>query len=385
MYTSKHADRFFIFFLLGILNASFVLGVTEDEVALDKLRALRQEINQEKKQPENSTLSSELKKLLDKKRLQARSSLLSSNSDSMEMLSEARNGSEETQNDKNELRLQKLKEAKEAEQERRMQLENALAERSFQELLKKMMPLTPEQIRRLRTKQERVDVASKGPVGIPPKPVAISHFVSLAPGDKLPVIRMQQGFVSSLVFVDSTGAPWPIELYSLGDTNLFNVSWDKKSNILLVQANNKFDYGNLAVKLVGQNTPVMLTLTPGQREVDYRADLRIQGVGPNALPIDVSDGLPSKANDLLLTILNGVPPQNAKTLHVSGGNAQAWLINSKIYLRTRMTLVSPGWLSSMSSPDGMNVYEVVRAPVLLVSKRVPNKNGQIVPLKLEGI
>lgn len=270
--------------------------------------------------------------------------------------------------------------AAELEFERQEKLEDAVAENNFQSLLKQMMPLSPSQIRRLRKKQDEIDLASKGPVGMPPKPVAISHFVSLAPGDKLPIIRMQQGFVSSLVFVDSTGAPWPIEMYSLGDPALFNVSWDKKGNILLVQANEKFDYGNLAVKLKGQNTPVMLTLVPGQQEVDYRVDLRVQGLGPNAIPYQLSDGLPPKTNDLLMSILDGVPPKGSTELHVNGGRAIAWVYNQKLYLRTRLTLISPGWLTSMSSPDGMNVYELLKTPMLLVSD-----HGQIVQLKLEGM
>ena len=353
----------------------------DDQEALNKLQALRKEIDQKKNQ--ENTFSSKIKELLRKKQSVASGEV---QPNLMELLNRPKNlttTSSVVKADEND--QADLEEAEAIKREHETQLKRALSERTFQELLAKMMPLTPQQIKRLREHQEQIDIASKGVIGIPPKPVAISHFVSLAPGDKLPVIRMQQGFVSSLVFIDATGAPWPIELYSLGDTNLFNVSWDKKSNILLIQANHKFNYGNLAVKLVGQNTPVMLTLIPGQREVDYRADLRVQGVGPNALPTQISEGVPSKANDLLLTVLNGVVPVNAKRLRVLGGNAQAWLIQDKVYLRTRMVLISPAWLSSMSSPDGMNVYEIIKTPIILISRRIPNKQGQIISLKLEGM
>ena len=65
----------------------------------------------------------------------------------------------------------------------------------------------------------------------------------------------------------------------------------------MVQARSTYTYGNLAVKLAMLNTPVMLTLVPGQKVVDYRVDLRIQGLGPNAAPGSIqSEGLPDQAD-----------------------------------------------------------------------------------------
>ena len=37
------------------------------------------------------------------------------------------------------------------------------------------------------------------------------------------------------------------------------------------------------------------------------------------------------------------------------------------YVRTPLTLLSPAWQSSVSSADGMNVYALTNAPVLLLS------------------
>ena len=51
-----------------------------------------------------------------------------------------------------------------------------------------------------------------------------------------------------------------------------------------------------------------------------------------------------------------------------------------MYLRTRNTLLSPSWISVMSSPDGTNAYELTKAPVILVTK-----NGKMTQLKVEGI
>jgi intracellular multiplication protein IcmK len=203
--------------------------------------------------------------------------------------------------------------------------------------------------------------------------------VSLAPGATPPVIRLAAGFVSSLVFLDSTGEPWPIEAYDVGNPAAFNVQWNKKDNTMMIQAISQYKYGNLAVRLRGAKTPVMLTLIPGQKTVDYRVDLRVQGFGPNA-SIPTTTNLPAKASSELINVLDGVPPAGSKSLTVKGGNAQAWLQGSRLFLRTRLTVISPSWESMMNSADGMHAYQMSKVPLVLVSQQ-----GKIIQLHLEGL
>jgi len=254
---------------------------------------------------------------------------------------------------------------------------NSLA---FDGVTDQMFPLTPEQIIRIKQMYHTTEYAQAAPAGTPPKPTATSQFVNLSPGSTPPVIRLSQGFVSSLVFLDSTGAPWPISAYDLGDPSAFNIQWDKTSNTLMIQASKLYTYGNLAVRLKGLNTPVMLTLIPGQKAVDYRVDLRIQGYGPNAKSMPMEEGIPPAANDLLLNVLDGVPPAGSARLVISGGDARAWLLNEKMYVRTNLTILSPGWIGSMTSADGMHAYEMQKSPVLLVSW-----HGKVMQLKVEGL
>ena len=115
------------------------------------------------------------------------------------------------------------------------------------------------------------------------------------------MIRLRAGYVTSLVFLDSTGEPWPIQAYDLGNPKSFNIRWDQKGNTLMVQAMDTYQAGNLAVMLKDHNTPVMITLMPGQQEVDYRVDLRLPGLGPNAAPSVT--GLPDTGNSQLLSFL----------------------------------------------------------------------------------
>lgn len=253
-------------------------------------------------------------------------------------------------------------------------------QRAFEGVTRQMFPLTPEQIIRLRQIYNTSEFAQASTAGTPPKPTATSQFVNLSPGSTPPVIRLSQGFVSSLVFLDSTGAPWPISAYDLGDPSSFNIQWDKTSNTLMIQAIKLYNYGNLAVRLRGLNTPVMLTLIPGQKAVDYRVDLRVQGYGPNAASTPTEEGLPPSASDLLLHVLDGVPPPGSQRLTVSGGDARAWILNDKMYVRTNLTILSPGWIGSMTSADGMHAYEMQKSPVLLVSW-----HGKVMQLKVEGL
>lgn len=258
--------------------------------------------------------------------------------------------------------------------------EEMIDELAFEQMQKQMFPMTPEQIKELRKKYQDIELAKVASARTPPKPVATSQFVNLSPGSTPPVIRLAQGFVSSLVFLDSTGAPWPISAYDLGDPSSFNIQWDKSGNTLMIQASKLYNYGNLAVRLEGLNTPVMLTLIPGQKQVDYRIDMRVQGYGPNAKIATMSENLPAGANTLLMHILDGVPPAGSQRLTVSGGDARAWLYKDKMYVRTNLTVLSPAWMATMVSADGTHAYEMQKAPVLLVTW-----HGKVMQLKVEGL
>lgn len=261
------------------------------------------------------------------------------------------------------------------------EIENELIDiKAFEGVTRQLFPLSPEQIIRLKQLYQANEYAQATTAGTPPKPTATSQLVNLSPGSTPPVIRLSQGFVTSLVFLDSTGAPWPISAYDLGDPAAFNIQWDKTSNTLMIQATKLYTYGNLAVRLRDLNTPVMLTLIPGQKAVDYRVDLRIQGIGPQAKSLPLEEGLPPSANDVLLHVLDGVPPAGSQRLVVSGGDARAWLVNDKMYVRTNLTILSPGWIGSMTSADGMHAYEMQKSPVLLVSW-----HGKVMQLKVEGL
>ncbi|MBB72853.1 MAG: type IV secretion protein IcmK [Legionellales bacterium] len=259
--------------------------------------------------------------------------------------------------------------------------QEALANKqAFKEVRRSAFPMSSEQIHTFRNDLDDTQRATAAdPYHAPPKPTSTSMVVNLAPGSTPPAIRLAKGFVTSLLFIDSTGAPWPIVAYDVGDPQAFNIYWNKKSNTLMIQAKTPYNYGNLAVRLQNLDTPVMLTMVPGQRVVDYRIDMRVPGMGPNAKPMVSGDDLPSGTNPILLDFLDGIPPKESKRLTVSNTYAEAWLFEDKLYVRTRFNVLSPAWLATMASADGLHVYEMQKTPLVLLAR-----HGKATQLKVEG-
>ncbi len=251
---------------------------------------------------------------------------------------------------------------------------------AFNAMLQQNMPLSPAQVVQLHQQIDMSQRAASIPANIPPKPVSSTIMVNLAPGTTPPAVRLAQGYVSSLVFVDSTGSPWPIASFDIGNPKAVNIQWDGKSNILLLQAVAAYSDGNIVIKLVGMPTPITLELVAGQRVVDYRADIHVSGIGPNTKDLPMGTTLPASANQLLLEVLDGIAPAGSRPLTVPGTDNQAWLLGEKIYFRTRFTVLSPGWVGKMVSPDGMIAYEIPKTSSVLISRY-----GEPVELKIEGI
>lgn len=257
--------------------------------------------------------------------------------------------------------------------------EEAINVAAFKQVREKLYPLKDEQVLALHKDQEAQEFALATSAHTPPRPAVTTQVVRLDPGSTPSVIRLGQGFISSVVFLDSTGAPWPIIAYDQGDPSAYGVQWDKSGNTLMIQAKKMYTYGNMAIRLQGLSTPVMLTIIPGQQVIDYRVDMRVVGYGPNAKNVPTGLNLPEATSDVLMQVLDDIPPPGSTLMTVKGGPAKAWKVGSLMYVRTRLTILSPGWLSMMTSADGTHVYKMSNSPILLVSW-----HGKVMQLKIEG-
>jgi intracellular multiplication protein IcmK len=240
--------------------------------------------------------------------------------------------------------------------------------------------VSPAQIRRLREvvndRQRTVATPAKAP-----RPVTGTISVSLAPGTTPPVIRTYMGNSTSFVVVDSSGAPWPVENYRIGNSAAFQIYRLDAGQGSSFALDTAVPYGqsNLILKLSGVATPVVIDLMAGQSELDARVEVRVQGRGPNSITQSVS--LPQGTDSRLLPVLNGIAPEGGKMLSVTGlDGVRAWMMPSgRMVVRTPVKIVSPASPSFVSSADGTHVYEFMPTTQLLGLV-----DGQFVALQVEG-
>ncbi len=258
------------------------------------------------------------------------------------------------------------------------------SDKAFTDVAESLFPLKPEQIHTIRRLYNQTNQAVSFTEDTPPRPTSSALVVDLSPGATPPVVRLSEGYVSSLIFLDKTGAPWPIKAYDIGDPNTFNVTWNNgqknMSHLILVQPMKQYKTANMAVILQGLDTPVMITLLSGQRAADYRVDVHVPRLGPKARPMAQSDAGLSTDNDLI-NVLNHLAPPHSKALSVVGGKVEAWLRGDRLYIRTPLTLVSPGWLGKISSADNhMHAYVLPPTSAILALK-----NGRTITLTVKGL
>lgn len=226
--------------------------------------------------------------------------------------------------------------------------------------------LTPEQMFQLKQQQLEKDRITSNPYLTTPNPVVRSLAVSLNPGETPPVIRVSKNMLTSIVFTDSEGNPWYIEKVALNRNQFSDAAnlpegsseGEKLTNILTLEPNEAIAYGNVSITLKGKALPVILLVASGQTDVDVRVDARIPGRNPDAVyrpgvsPIQMTASIDNDA----LSFLDGAIPADAEPLMSSDQSAQGWKFNNSLYVKTRMDLLHPNYMSRASTADGVNIY-----------------------------
>ena len=246
---------------------------------------------------------------------------------------------------------------------------------AFDAALQGLLPLRPEEIRSVLERFDRTQESVETPVYPNPKPEVVVQNISLDPGAKPAVIKLAYGHVTTVAFLDSSGAPWPIQDVSwAGNFEVMETEQDPErfSHVFRISPQSEFAYGNMSISLLSLMTPVIITLETNRDVVHYRFDALLPEYGPLAEAPLIEAGITTSAGDRELSaILEGVVPEGAERLDVEGvdGRTSAYRHNELVYLRTPLTLLSPGWNSSTASADGTRVYELENAPVVLLSDR----------------
>jgi intracellular multiplication protein IcmK len=256
------------------------------------------------------------------------------------------------------------------------------------DLIDETLKLTPEDIIYLKEALYKRKEAAQASPTPPPRPITRTIILNMSPGTQPPVIRVSERNGASIIFTDSTGTDWPVIDENNFAQDIFTTLVPIKDGpILNIAANGAYGQGNVAVFLKDLSVPVILNVVVGQKETDYRVDVRIAKRGPNAQEIIVGTSkAPPSFDKTLMDVLSGIPPLNSRTLKIVPDNqsanfltdTKAWLAGREIFLRTPHFPISPGVLDSQSSNDGMKAYKFSETPLILLSI-----NGKIYRVKVE--
>lgn len=250
------------------------------------------------------------------------------------------------------------------------QLQQEIRTEAYDAAITGMFPLSPDQIQTLLKRYDKTQNAAATPPYDAPQPEISVQNISLDPGMPPPVIKTAVGNVTTLNILDATGAPWPVQDVTwAGDYEI--VEPEEGGHIVRITPMSHFARGNIVIRLLTLKTPLTMTLETGRDIVQYRVDARIPEYGPFAnapLMQGAKSSLVAGSPDLT-SLLDGVMPGGMVKLEVTGvdGRTTAYTGGGVTYVRTPLTLLSPAWKSSVSSADGMNVYALGNAPVLLLS------------------
>jgi intracellular multiplication protein IcmK len=182
---------------------------------------------------------------------------------------------------------------------------------------------------------------------------------------------------AAITFIDATGAPWDIlEVNNLAP-NRFQVLRPVASvPTITITAIGDYVEGDVAVFLKDLPFPVVVKMIAGQRETDYRLDLRVPRRGPNASdPVRAVSAIDlPKAS--MQSLLDGTDTPGAKPLKIQNGPSgmKAWILGDHIILRTSLFLNNPAYFSALTAADGTRVYEIPQTPVITVSENGALRN-----------
>ena len=253
------------------------------------------------------------------------------------------------------------------------ELQDSFRKEAFDQALKALLPLKPEEIRTVLEHFDRTVESTELPVHPYPRPELVVQNVSLDPGVAPLTVKLAYGYVTTLSILDSSGQPWPIEDMSwVGDFKVEDSIVEVGTHVVRISPETSFAHGNISMRLAGLNAPVIMTFETNRDLVHYRFDAVIPKRGPGARTPLIDPGVRLASGDPDMSIaLSGVVPDGGEVLNVAGvdGRTSAYTYNGLTYLRTPLTLLSPAWDSSVTSADGTRIYALEETPVVLLSDR----------------
>lgn len=237
--------------------------------------------------------------------------------------------------------------------------------------IKTAFPLTPSEIsliKKIMSKNQKALSTIDQPTEFRNRSVV----VGTDPGMESTEIVISPGYITSLIMLDKSGKPWPISKIALGSAAKFQFT-KATDNVVTISPIDNFSSSNALLFLENLPTPIILTIKTSQSIVDFKVEARVNlnniseqqksslsGFANSTNSIGTLLNNMSVSSDKIASLmLDGTPPKNFKRLN---NNAQfvleSWLDDDVIYLRTDKKLLSPSFLSKLTSSNGTNLYKV---------------------------
>lgn len=241
-------------------------------------------------------------------------------------------------------------------------------------------PYTREQLDRIL----ELHRARQRALGLRHRPATLrTRSISLVPGTPAPAggdsrLAAARGYVTALVFLDVTGAPWPVaRVLMRPEFRVDDPARPRADHVVYLAPRRVWDHGNVTVELAGLPLPLSLpVLVDDAGTVDEVVVVRLPEPGPRAdlralaAPVRLAAGEP--ALDLFAT---GTPPGDAVRLAVEDSTAgpatphRAWFWREQVWLKTPDLVLAPAALAAARGPDGNWIHMLPDTPLVLVSSR----------------
>lgn len=280
--------------------------------------------------------------------------------------------------------VKKTPEQEKAETEKALR-EASMKEQAFQNSLNGILPMSSDQILKFKGQVETTQEAIHSTPA--PKLVSKTRNVTLKPGATTPQLKMRPGYVTTVVFTDATGAPWPITSITNGNKDFFAVNKPEglqPGNLVTITPLADFVDSNLMITLSENPSPIVIQLFSNQKlkvedgdTAEAMVAFHLDERGPRAATPTFEDPIGSPVTEEMSQFLDDVPPQKAVRLKTSNdGEISVWRYQDKYYFRTPYPLQWPAW-SKVVNGHNVKVYEIPKVVSAVVSKNGKQYNVNI--------
>jgi len=272
-----------------------------------------------------------------------------------------------------------------------LEREALLDDLTTERLIREQFPINEEDGITIREKLLEQDRLLNAPIKEPEILFRSIDVETNKPGENK-IIYLSPNYVTTLLFVDKSGAQWPIENYTIA---LGEKVYDQdlnKSSLVIAPKNVNYGRGNMVVMLKGSKSPIIMSIEISPDKVDYKAEVRISDYGPNSQPVvyksptakqDLSF-MGSYAKEELYSMLEGITPSDSgyqKRRTSLPQDVEVWVKDKVMHIRTKDVLISPRLIpaeyNKMQSNDDTYLYTAPYMPVIVLSR-----HGQIVNVKI---